>query len=172
MLGNDRWRQGNRKFVGTVVTLKTGRKLDGRDNKLSGKETMERGSKQFGVEASRNVMAHAQKPDFVFRPNGRVHLNRRGRQFSWLLAAEVGASAVVMLDTPCSEVVWRVLATHSIRQFPLHFPAPASLCTITFQLESTNWTKEEMCEGGNEGTGMPIEWFNKREGKINKGGAK
>ena len=24
-----------------------------------------------------NVMAHAQKPDFVFRRNGRVHLNRR-----------------------------------------------------------------------------------------------
>ena len=46
-----------------------------------------------------------------------------GRQFSWLLAAEVCASAVVMLDTPCSEVVWRVLATHCIRQFPLHFPS-------------------------------------------------
>ena len=30
--------------------------------------------------------------------------------------AEVCASAVVMLDTPCSEVVWRVLATQSIRQ--------------------------------------------------------
>ena len=28
-----------------------------------------------------------------------------------------------MLDTPCSEVVWRVLATHCIRQFPLHFPS-------------------------------------------------
>jgi len=28
-----------------------------------------------------------------------------GRQFSRLLAAEVCASAVVMLDTPCSEVV-------------------------------------------------------------------
>jgi hypothetical protein len=53
----------------------------------------------------RNVMAHAQKPDFVFRLNGRVHLNRWGRQFSRLLAAEVCASAVVMLDTPCSEVV-------------------------------------------------------------------
>jgi len=26
-------------------------------------------------------MAHAQKPDFVFRRNGRVYLNRRGRQF-------------------------------------------------------------------------------------------
>ena len=93
-------------------------------------------------------MAHAQKPDFVFRAKrtspfksagssvqsttgsygvrisgsnagytmfrGSVkstgyplHLNRRegGRQFSRLLAAEVSASAVVMLDTPCSEVV-------------------------------------------------------------------
>ena len=42
-----------------------------------------------------------------------------------------------MLDTPCSEVVWRVLATHSIRQFHLHFPSRASPCAITFQLEST-----------------------------------
>ena len=82
-------------------------------------------------------MAHAQKPDFVFRRNRRVHLNRRGRQFSRLLAAEVCASAVVILDTPCSEVMWSVLATHSIRQFPLHFPSRASQCTITFQLDST-----------------------------------
>jgi hypothetical protein len=52
----------------------------------------------------RNVMAHAQKPDFVFSRNGRVHLNRQGRQFSRLLAAEVCASAVVMLDAPLSEV--------------------------------------------------------------------
>ena len=46
-------------------------------------------------------MAHAQKPEFVFRRNGRVHLNRRGHQFSRLLAAEVCASVVLMLDTPC-----------------------------------------------------------------------
>ena len=39
-----------------------------------------------------------------------------------------------MLYTPCSEVAWRVLATHSIRQFPLHFPSRASPCAITFQL--------------------------------------
>ena len=90
----------------------------------------------MAVGASWNVMAHVQKPDFVFRRNGRVHLNRQGRQFSRLLAADVCASAVVMLDTPCSEVVWRVLATHSIRQFPLHFPSCASPCAITFQLES------------------------------------
>ena len=61
-----------------------------------------------------------------------------GRQFSRLLAAELCASAVVMLDTPCSEVVWRVLATHSIRQFPLHFSSCASPCAITFQLDCTN----------------------------------
>jgi len=61
-----------------------------------------------------------------------------GRQFSRLLAAEVCASAVVMLDTPRSEVVWRVLATHSIRQFPFHFPSRASPRAITFQLESTS----------------------------------
>jgi hypothetical protein len=60
-----------------------------------------------------------------------------GRQFSRLLAGEVCVSAVVMLDTPSSEVVWRVLGTHPIRQFPLHFPSRASPCAITFQLDST-----------------------------------
>ena len=86
------------------------------------------------VDCVGNVMLHAQKPDFVFRGNGQVHLNRRGCQFSRLLAAEV---CVVMLDTQCSEVVWRLLATHSIRQFPLHFPSRVSPCSITFELDST-----------------------------------
>ena len=85
-------------------------------------------------------MAHAQKPDFVFRRNGRIHLNRQWRQFSRLLTAEGCASAVVMLVTPCSEVVWRVLATHAIRQFPLHFPSRVSPCAITFQLDSTHFS--------------------------------
>jgi len=76
------------------------------------------------LEVSWNVMAHTQKTDFVFRRNGRVHLNRGVHQFSRLLTAEVCASAVVMLDTPCSEIVWRVLATHSIRQFPHSLPFP------------------------------------------------
>ena len=38
-------------------------------------------------------MAHAQKTDFVFRRNGRVHLNWRGGQFSRLLAVDVCGSA-------------------------------------------------------------------------------
>jgi len=52
------------------------------------------------------------------------------------------ASAVVMLDTTCSEIVWRVLATHSIRQFPLHFLCRASPCVITFHLSLTRITLE------------------------------
>jgi len=80
------------------------------------------------------------KPDFIFRRNGPVHLNQPagGRHFGRLLAAEVCVSAVVMLDTPCSVVVRRVLATHSIRQFPLHFPSCVSPCAITFQLDLTS----------------------------------
>ena len=89
------------------------------------------------LEASWNVMAYAQKSDFFFWRNGRVHLNRRGHVLSRILAAEVCASAVVMLYTPCSEVVWRVLFANSIRQFALHFLSRASPCAIAFQLEST-----------------------------------
>jgi len=65
-------------------------------------------------------MAHAQKPDFVFRRNGLVHLNRQGRQFSRLLAAEVCASAVVMLETPSSDIVKRT-------GYPVHSPVSPSL---------------------------------------------
>ena len=97
------------------------------------------------TEACWTVMADAQKPDFVFRRNGRVHLNQRGRQFNRLLTADVCASAVVMLNTPCSKVVWRVLATHSIHQFPLHFPYRASPCAITFQLESIKIFSDAYC---------------------------
>jgi hypothetical protein len=65
---------------------------------------------------------HTRRPDFVFRRNGRVHLNRQGRQFSRLLAAEVCASAVVMLDTPCSEVVWEYWQPTAFASFPFNSP--------------------------------------------------
>jgi len=45
-------------------------------------------------------MANAQKPYFVFRPKGRAHLNRRGLQFSLLLAAEVCVSALIVGSNP------------------------------------------------------------------------
>ena len=77
-------------------------------------------------------MTHTQRPDFVFRWNGRVHLNRRERQFCRLrlLVAEVCASAVVMLDTPCSEVVWRVS--------PVRNRVPSHL-NWTLQMSARRW---------------------------------
>jgi len=78
-------------------------------------------------------MAHAQKPDFVFRRKGRVHLNRQGRQFSRLLTAEVYASAVVMLDIPSSEIVKGT-------GYPLHspvFPSVPLPCVTVYHHVST-----------------------------------
>ena len=67
-------------------------------------------------------MAHAQKQDFVFPRNGRVHLNWWGRQFSRLLAAEVCASAWVMLDIPLSEVAWEYWLPTPFASFPFTSP--------------------------------------------------
>ena len=87
-------------------------------------------------------MTHAQKRDLVFQRKGRVHLNGGGRKFSRLLAAELCASTVVMvvmLDTSCSEVLSaRLLATHSTRMFPLHYPCRASPCAVRFHLSFTS----------------------------------
>ena len=69
-------------------------------------------------------MAHAQKPDFVFPRNGRVHLNRWRRQFSRLLAAEVCASASVMLDRTRSEVAWEYWLPTPFASFPFTSPPP------------------------------------------------
>jgi ribosomal protein L31 len=42
----------------------------------------------------------------------------------------------------------RVLATHSIRHFPLHFPFLASPCAIRFQTRSTSTEFVNSCEDG------------------------
>ena len=93
-----------------------------------------------------------QKPEFrLSAKRTSPFKSAEGRQFSRLLAAEVCASALVMLDTPCSEVVRRVLATHSIRQFPLHFPSLASPCAISGS--NAGYT---MFRGSVKGTGYPL----------------
>jgi len=107
---------------------------------------------QKHVDCVWNVMAHAQNPVFFFRPNGRVHLNRRGRQFSRLLAGELCTSACRVCAARASlwsAVMWRLLVTHSILLFPLHFFSRASACAITFQLDSTIYTDEinRICRG-------------------------
>ena len=76
----------------------------------------------------------------TFARNGPVHLNRPVK--GALVQSTAGqprcarASAVVMLDTPCSEVVWRVLATHCIRPFST-FTSPPVRHRVSSHF---NWT--------------------------------
>ena len=73
-------------------------------------------------------MAHAQKPDFVFRRNGRGHSNRRGRQFSRLLAAEVCASA----GSNAEYTMFRSSVKGA--GYPLHSPVSPSLPLPCFKV--------------------------------------
>ena len=95
------------------------------------------------VDCVWNVMAHVQKPDFVFRRNGQVHLNLRGRQFSRLLAAKACASALVMLDTWHSKVVWEYWLPTPFASSPFTSP-PMRHCEPThFKRSLPTWNK--MC---------------------------
>ena len=82
-------------------------------------------------------MAHAQKPDFVFPRNGRVHLNRWGAS----VQSTAGSRGVRISFSYAGYTTFgggvRILATHSIRQFPLHFPSRASPCATRFRTSST-----------------------------------
>ena len=62
-------------------------------------------------------------------------------QFSRLLAGELCTSACRVCTAHaslCSAVMWRLLVTHLILLFPLHFSPRASPCAITFQTQSTS----------------------------------
>jgi cellulose synthase/poly-beta-1,6-N-acetylglucosamine synthase-like glycosyltransferase len=87
-------------------------------------------------------MAHAQKPDYAFRRNGRVHLNRRGTSVQSTTGRRAVRTSLRGLYSSCaslcSAVTWRLLITHTILLFPLHFSARPSPCAITFQLDSTH----------------------------------
>jgi len=89
------------------------------------------------LELVRNLMAHAQKPDFVFGLNGRVHCNRRVES----VQSTAGSRGVRISGSNDGYTTYRarvrVLATHSIRQFPLHFPSRASPCATTFRTQYT-----------------------------------
>jgi hypothetical protein len=84
-----------------------------------------------------SVMAHAQKPDFVFRRNGRGHLNRRGRQFNRLLAAEVCASALVV-GSNAGYTMFRGSAKGT--GYPLKSPVSPSLPLLCVTLCRHIWT--------------------------------
>jgi len=93
-------------------------------------------------------MAHAQKTDFVFPRNGRGHLNRWGAS----VQSTAGSRSVRISLSNAGFTTFggglRVLATHSIRQFPLYFPSRASSCATRFRTSSTSvfsWGKGGRC---------------------------
>jgi hypothetical protein len=81
-------------------------------------------------------MAREQKPDFVFRRNGRVHLNQQVAS----VQSTTGSRGVRISGSNAGHTMFRgsVKSTgYPVRQFPLHFPSRTSPCAITFQMEST-----------------------------------
>jgi hypothetical protein len=66
-------------------------------------------------------MAHAQKPDFVFRRNGRAHLNRQGRQFIRLS----GRRGVRVSGSNAGYTMFR--GSVKSTGYPLHSPVSTSL---------------------------------------------
>ena len=89
---------------------------------------------------------HTRRNQISSFPNGRVYLNRWGRQFSRLLEAEVCASAWVMLDRPRSQVAWEYWLPTPFASFPFTSPPvrhlvppgseralPSAVLTVIFQ---------------------------------------
>jgi len=90
------------------------------NHKLQSKHTFRLNLSQE-VEASWNVMAHAQKPDFVFRPNGRVHLNRQGAS----VQSTTGSRGVRISDSNAGYTMFRGSVKGT--GYPLHSPVSPSL---------------------------------------------
>jgi len=68
-----------------------------------------------------NVMAHAQKPDFIFWRNGRVHLNRRGAS----VHSTTGSRGVRISGSNASYTMLRGIVKGT--GYPLHSPVSPSL---------------------------------------------
>jgi hypothetical protein len=83
-------------------------------------------------------MAHAQRPDFISRRNGRVHLNRQGAS----VQSTSGNRDMRISGSNAGYIMFRGSVKSSgyplhLPVPPLHFPSLASPCAITFQLDST-----------------------------------
>jgi hypothetical protein len=82
-------------------------------------------------------MTHAQKPDSVFRRNGRVHLNRRGAS----VQSNTGSGGVRIGGSNAGYTMFRGSVKGT--GYPLRLsvspslPLPASPFAIPFQLDST-----------------------------------
>jgi len=75
----------------------------------------------FATDCIWNVMAHAQKPDFVFRRNGRVHLNWRGAS----VQSTTGSRGVRINGSNAGYTMFR--GNVKSTGYPLHLPVSPSL---------------------------------------------
>jgi len=82
-------------------------------------------------------MAHEQKPDFVFRRNGRVRLNQRGAS----VQSTTGSWGVPISGSNAGYTMFRGSVKSTV--YTLHSPVSPSLpppsaspCAVTFQLDS------------------------------------
>ena len=73
------------------------------------------------LDSVRNVMAHAQKPDFVFRRNGRIHFNRRGAS----VQSTTGSRRVRISGSNAGYTMFRGSVKGT--GYPLHSPVSPSL---------------------------------------------
>ena len=94
------------------------------------------------VDTSWNVMAHAQKPDFVFRRNGRVHLNQKGRGAS--VQSTIGSRGVRISGSNVGYTVFRgsVKSTENPLQSPGHWTATYSVWRYQM-LYNTIWPPDD-----------------------------
>ena len=76
---------------------------------------------KYRVQASWNMMAHAQKPDFVFRLHGRVHLNHRGAS----VQSTTGSRGVRISGSNAGYTMFRGSVKGT--RYPLHSPVSPSL---------------------------------------------
>jgi len=86
------------------------------------------------VEASWNVLVHAQKPDFVFRRNGGVHLNLQGAS----IQSNTGSRVVCISGSNSGYTMFR--GSVKSTGYPLHSPVSPSLplpCVIVCHQIST-----------------------------------
>jgi hypothetical protein len=85
-------------------------------------------------------MAHAQKPDFVFRRNGRVNLNRRGA----LVQSTAGSRVVRISGNNAGYTRFRGSVKGT--GYPLHSPVSPSLplpCVTVYHHVSTGFYHDE-----------------------------
>jgi len=92
-------------------------------------------------------MAHAQKPDLVFQRNGRVHLYRRGCQFSRVLAfLECGSG-----ENDCSRVKTECDGTRAETRFGLPAKWTSQFISAGVSVQSAAGSRGERISGSNAG---------------------